>query len=285
MGPQQLETCLGLLSRDPALRPDQLQAALSQARAVLALVGLSLGVCAGLGGLPVWGCAGAARWCWARGCRQLVVLLVLQLWGSTRVLEPAQTLCLGRLATQLGELELRELQLPDWGALSTLGELDGWLPEQMQAVVSAFLRQHGASARDLGLPELVALGHLLCGLPVAELRGLDSWELSKAAPFLGSLSLRCTEQQAEVLAAHLTSSAAFGPAAAWGPEIFTEAGTLAGGVWPSSAAHPLQCPGHGCHPEAAPVARQCPVQGPGQRPARGRSCTRQPRQERSRAPV
>lgn len=54
---------------------------------------------------------------------------------------------------------------------------------------------------------------------------------SKAAPFLGSLSLRCTEQQAEVLAAHLTSSAAFGPAAAWGPEIFTEVGTLAGEGW------------------------------------------------------
>ncbi|KAM6388107.1 stereocilin [Pluvialis apricaria] len=185
MAPQQLEGCLGLLSRDPALRPDQLQAALGQAR---------------------------------------------QLWGSSRALEPAQTLRLGRLATQLGEPELRELLLPDWGALSTLGELDGWSPEQMRAVVSAFLRQSGASARDLRLPELVALGHLLCGLPAAELRVLDSRELSKAAPFLGSLSLRCTEQQAEVLATHLTSSAAFGPAATWGPEIFTEVGTLAAGL-------------------------------------------------------
>ncbi|XP_064311880.1 stereocilin [Phalacrocorax carbo] len=185
MAPQQLEDCLGLLSRDPALRPDQLRAALGQAR---------------------------------------------RLWGSTRVLEPAQTLRLGRLATQLGESELQELLLPDWGALSALGELDGWSPEQMRAVVSAFLRQRGVSARDLGLPELVALGHLLCGLPVAELRGLDSWELSKAAPFLGSLSLRCTEQQAEVLATHLTSRAAFGPAATWGPEIFAEVGTLAAGL-------------------------------------------------------
>ncbi|XP_075570226.1 stereocilin [Pelecanus crispus] len=185
MAPQQLEGCLGLLSQDPALRPDQLRAALGQAR---------------------------------------------RLWGSTRALEPAQTLRLGRLATQLGELELRELLLPDWETLSALGELDGWSPEQMRAVVSAFLRQRRGSARDLGLPELVALGHLLCGLPVAELRSLDSRELSKAAPFLGSLSLRCTEQQAEVLAAHLTSSAAFGLASAWGPEIFTEVGTLAAGL-------------------------------------------------------
>ncbi|KAM9224181.1 stereocilin [Leptosomus discolor] len=185
MAPQQLEGCLELLSQDPALRPDQLQAALAQAR---------------------------------------------RLWGSTGALEPAQTLRLGRLATQLGEPELRELLLPDWGVLSTLGQLDGWSPEQMWAVVSAFLRQRGASARDLGLPELVALGHLLCGLPAAELRGLDSRELSKAAPFLGSLSLPCTEQQAEVLAAHLTSSSAFGPAAAWGPEVFAEVGTLAAGL-------------------------------------------------------
>ena len=75
---------------------------------------------------------------------------------------------------------------------------------------------------------------------------------SKAAPFLGSLSLRCTEQQAEVLAAHLTSSAAFGPADAWGPEIFTEVGTLAGEVWDGAVpcgrcclpCRPL-CPGMG----------------------------------------
>lgn len=142
----------------------------------------------------------------------------------------------------------------------------------MRAVASAFLRQRGASSRDLGLPELVALGHLLCGLPAAELRGLDSRELrwacarrgrgpstgqgccapvrdrlapsaprSKAAPFLGSLSLRCTEQQAEVLAAHLTSSAAFGPATTWGPEIFTEVGTLAGEGWDSAMPHGRCC--------------------------------------------
>ncbi|XP_010570637.1 PREDICTED: stereocilin [Haliaeetus leucocephalus] len=201
MAPQQLEGCLGLLSQDTALRPDQLRAVLGQAQRR-----------------------------WVGGCWQLVELLVLQLWGSTGTLEPAQTLRLGRLATQLGEPELRELLLPDWGALSALGELDSWSPEQMRAVVSAFLRQRGVSAQDLGLPELVALGHLICGLSAAELRGLDSQELSKAAPFLGSLSLRCTEQQVEVLAAHLTSSAAFGPAATWGPEIFAEVGTLAAGL-------------------------------------------------------
>ncbi|XP_042659929.1 LOW QUALITY PROTEIN: stereocilin [Tyto alba] len=279
MAPPQLGGCLGLLSQDPALHPDQLRAALGQAHRVRGGMdrageghgGLCWGGCwgsaelcwswgggagcgelwwhgggnvpgglwwpweAACGGLCwPWGAVpwGARCWQhWAGGCWQLVVLLVPQLWGSARALEPAQTLRLGRLATQLGELELRELLLPDWGALSALGELDDWSPEQMRAVVSAFVRQRGVSARDLGLPELVALGHLLCGLPAAELGGLDSRELSKAAPFPGWLSLRGTEQQAEELAACLTSSAAFGPAAAWGPEIFAEVGTLAGEVW------------------------------------------------------
>ncbi|XP_068814936.1 stereocilin [Struthio camelus] len=185
MDPAQLRPCLGLLSTDPALRPDQLRAVLGQARRLL---------------------------------------------GSGQAPQAAASLLLGRLATQLGEPELRQLALPDWGALSALGELDGWSGRQTRAVVSGFLRQRGASARDLLLPELVALGHLLCGLRAAELRSLDAGELSKAAPFLGSLSLRCSEQQMEALAARLTSSAAFGPAGAWGPEIFTEIGTLAAGL-------------------------------------------------------
>ncbi|XP_025943174.1 stereocilin [Apteryx rowi] len=185
MDPAQLQRCLGLLSQDPALRPDQLRAVLGQARRLL---------------------------------------------GSVQAPEPALALLLGRLATQLGESELRQLVLSDWGALSALGDLDGWSAGQMQAVVSSFLRQRGVRARDLVLPELVALGHLLCGLRAAEMQSLDAKELSKAAPFLGSLSLRCSEQQMEALAARLTSSAAFGPASAWGPEIFTEIGTLAAGL-------------------------------------------------------
>ena len=76
------------------------------------------------------GCAVLGGLCWC--CQQLVVLLVPQLWGSSRALEPTQTLRLGRLVTQLGEPELRELLLPDWGALSALGELDGWSPEQVR---------------------------------------------------------------------------------------------------------------------------------------------------------
>lgn len=94
--------------------------------------GCPWGAVLALGGCLWGGYAGAAWQRWVGGCRQLVELLVLQLWGSTGALEPAQTLHLGRLATQLGEPELRELLLPDWGALSALGELDGWSPEQVK---------------------------------------------------------------------------------------------------------------------------------------------------------
>ncbi|CAM5146223.1 unnamed protein product, partial [Eretmochelys imbricata] len=79
----------------------------------------------------------------------------------------------------------------------------------------------------LALPELAALGHLLCGLRADEMRMLNSREFSQAAPFVGSLWLGCSERQLETLAELLTSRSAFGPVSSWGPEIFTEIGTLA----------------------------------------------------------
>ncbi|XP_025068268.1 stereocilin [Alligator sinensis] len=162
--------------------------------------------------------------------RRAALLKAKQLFGNPRVLRPVQTLQLGLLATQLSERELQDMELADWGALSTLGALQGWTAKQMWAAVSSFLRQRGGGARGLGLPELAALGHLLCGLREDEIQMLDSWELSQAAPFLGSLKHSCSEGQMEALAARLTSSSAFGPANSWGPEIFTEIGTLAAGL-------------------------------------------------------
>lgn len=51
-----------------------------------------------------------------------------------------------------------------------------------------------------------------------------------AALFLRELALPCTEQQMEVLTGRLFSPEAFGPVNGWGPEVFTEIGTLAGVV-------------------------------------------------------
>lgn len=51
-----------------------------------------------------------------------------------------------------------------------------------------------------------------------------------AVRFLREMSLPCTEQQMEALASRLSRPEAFGPVSAWGPEVFTEIGTLAGTV-------------------------------------------------------
>lgn len=44
------------------------------------------------------------------------------------------------------------------------------------------------------------------------------------------MSLPCTEQQMEAFTSRLSRPEAFGPVSAWGPEVFTEIGTLAGTV-------------------------------------------------------
>lgn len=56
----------------------------------------------------------------------------VQLFGNPRVLRPVQTLQLGLLATQLSERELQDMELADWGALSTLGALQGWTAKQVR---------------------------------------------------------------------------------------------------------------------------------------------------------
>lgn len=51
-----------------------------------------------------------------------------------------------------------------------------------------------------------------------------------AVLYLREMSLPCTEQQMEALTSCLSRPEAFGPASAWGPDVFTEIGTLAGAV-------------------------------------------------------
>ena len=53
---------------------------------------------------------------------------------------------------------------------------------------------------------------------------------SVAAVFLREMSLPCTEQQMEALMSRFSRPEAFGPVSAWGPEVFTEIGTLAGTI-------------------------------------------------------
>ncbi|EDL79989.1 rCG27213 [Rattus norvegicus] len=153
-----------------------------------------------------------------------------QLWGPPRGFRPEQILQLGRLLIGLGERELQELTLVDWGVLSSLGQIDGWSSVQLRAVVSSFLRQSGRHVSHLDFIYLTALGYTLCGLRPEELQHISSWEFSQAALFLGSLHLPCSEAQLEALAYLLVLPGGFGPVSNWGPEIFTEIGTIAAGI-------------------------------------------------------
>nr|ACC69113.1 stereocilin (predicted) [Rhinolophus ferrumequinum] len=153
-----------------------------------------------------------------------------QLWGPPRGFRPEQILQLGRLLIGLGERELQELILVDWGVLSTLGQIDGWSSIQLRVVVSSFLRQSGRHMSHLDFLHLTALGYTLCGLRPEELQHISSWEFSQAALFLGNLHLQCSEEQLEVLAQLLVLPGGFGPVSNWGPEIFTEIGTIAAGI-------------------------------------------------------
>uniref|UniRef100_A0A8C0Z2X4 Stereocilin LRR domain-containing protein n=1 Tax=Canis lupus familiaris TaxID=9615 RepID=A0A8C0Z2X4_CANLF len=153
-----------------------------------------------------------------------------QLWGPPRGFRPEQILQLSRLLIGLGERELQELILVDWGVLSTLGQIDGWSSIQLRVVVSSFLRQSGRHVSHLDFLHLTALGYTLCGLRPEELQHISSWEFSQAALFLGNLHLQCSEEQLEVLAQLLVLPGGFGPVSNWGPEIFTEIGTIAAGI-------------------------------------------------------
>ncbi|KAM5235423.1 stereocilin [Ctenodactylus gundi] len=179
------EDCLALFAGDPGLGPEELRAAMAQAK---------------------------------------------QLWGPPGGFRPEQISQLGRLLVGLGERELQELALADWGVLSTLGQVDGWNSVQLRVVVSSFLRQSGRHVSHLDFLHLTALGYTICGLRPEELQHISSWELSQAVLFLGNLHLQCSEEQLEALAHLLVLPGGFGPVSDWGPEIFTEIGTIAAGI-------------------------------------------------------
>ncbi|CAI5792508.1 Stereocilin [Podarcis lilfordi] len=139
-----------------------------------------------------------------------------------------EMLQLGFLALQLSEEELQELEIPDWGALSVLGGLEGWTERQPPCkAAQAFY----GCRQDTRTPSFQFL--FWCrGLHLPPCTPATALFLphSKAASFLGLLHLSCSEEKLEALAWLLVTPAAFGPVAMWGPGIFTEIGTLAAGL-------------------------------------------------------
>nr|XP_054588123.1 stereocilin [Nothobranchius furzeri] len=159
------------------------------------------------------------------------------LWGKlkqsfspVRELRADQVLELGSVLTEMGDRELQETNLTHPAVLAHLGTLTQWSPQKMRAVVLGVMRKCRLKAEHLSFVDLATFGHLLCGLSSSEIRRLGPYNLSVAVVFLRELSMPCSEQQMEALTSHLSRPEAFGPVSAWGPEIFTEIGTLAAGL-------------------------------------------------------
>ncbi|XP_031685308.1 stereocilin [Oncorhynchus kisutch] len=162
--------------------------------------------------------------------RRALWVKLRQAYSPVRGLRPEQVLGLGCLVTELGERELQDTNLTDLGVLAYLGALTDWSPKKMRAAVVGVMRKRKLKVEQLGAVEVASLGHLLCGFTLSEINRLDPYNLSMAALFLRELALPCSEQQMEALTARLSSPQAFGPVSTWGPEVFTEIGTLAAGL-------------------------------------------------------
>ncbi|KAK1798014.1 hypothetical protein P4O66_000518 [Electrophorus voltai] len=152
------------------------------------------------------------------------------IYKPVRTLRPEQFLELGCIVTEMGERELQIANLSNLAVVAHLGSFNGWKSKKMRAALQGVMRRWKQKPKDLGVVELVSLGHLLCGFSTEEIFQLDPTQLSVAASFLREMVLPCSEEQAEALAAKLASPLGFGPVSTWGAEVFTEIGTLAAGL-------------------------------------------------------
>ncbi|XP_077569515.1 stereocilin [Stigmatopora nigra] len=159
------------------------------------------------------------------------------LWGRlrqgfhpVRELRTDDVLTLGSLVTEMTVRELHDSSLSDVAALAHLGTLSLWSTKKMRTVILGVMQRGNLKIEQLSAIDLATFGYLICGLYPLEMKRLDAYNLSVAVRFLREMSLPCTEQQMETLTSRLSRSEAFGPVSAWGPEVFTEIGTLAAGL-------------------------------------------------------
>ncbi|KAM7406187.1 hypothetical protein PAMP_000580 [Pampus punctatissimus] len=162
--------------------------------------------------------------------RRALWVKLRQSFSPVRELKADQVLALGSMVTEMGDRELQETNFTDLGVLAHLGTLTDWSPKKMRAVILGVMRKRKLKVEQLTVVDLASFGHLICGLYPSEIKRLNPYNLSMAVLFLREMSLPCTEQQMEVLMSRLSRSEAFGPVSAWGPDVFTEIGTLAVGL-------------------------------------------------------
>ncbi|XP_078113836.1 LOW QUALITY PROTEIN: stereocilin [Sander vitreus] len=162
--------------------------------------------------------------------RRALWVKLRQSFSPVRELRADQVLALGPVVTEMGERELHDASPTDLGVLAHLGTLTDWSPKKMRAVILSMMRKRKLRVEQLTAVDLATCGYLMCGLYPSEIKRLSPYNLSMAVLFLREMSLPCTEQQMETLTSRLSRPEAFGPVSAWGPEVFTEIGTLAVGL-------------------------------------------------------
>nr|XP_040056537.1 stereocilin isoform X1 [Gasterosteus aculeatus aculeatus] len=151
-------------------------------------------------------------------------------FSPVRELRADQVLALGPVVTEMGERDLQDAHLTDPGVLAHLGTLTHWSPKKTRAVILGVMRKRKLKVEQLTAVDMATFGNLMCGFYPSEIKRLSPYNLSVAVLFLRETSLPCSEQQMEELTSRLSRPEAFGPVSAWGPEVFTEIGTLAAGL-------------------------------------------------------
>ncbi|KAM9826765.1 stereocilin [Syngnathus typhle] len=162
--------------------------------------------------------------------RRALWVKLRQAFSPVSELRTEQVLALGSLVTEMTVRELYDTSLTDLAVLAHLGTLSSWRTNKMRAVVSGTMRKCNLKIEQLSMVDLATFGHLICGLYPSEMKRISAYNFSMAVQFLREMSLPCTEQQMEALTSRLSRPEAFGPVGAWGPEVFTEIGTLAAGL-------------------------------------------------------
>ncbi|CAL8243225.1 unnamed protein product [Lota lota] len=162
--------------------------------------------------------------------RRSLWLKYRQIYGPVRDMRPEQVLLLGSVVTEMGERELQEADLTPPAVLEQLGALGRWPPQKMRAVILSIMRKRRLKVEELAALDLATLGQLICGLHPSEIHRIDAYNLSMACLFLREVTLPCSEEQLQALTGRLSRPEAFGAVSGWGPEVFTEVGTLAAGL-------------------------------------------------------
>ncbi|KAJ8340744.1 hypothetical protein SKAU_G00353770 [Synaphobranchus kaupii] len=160
----------------------------------------------------------------------LLLNKVKKIYGPASALSPSVISQLGRVASQLTDEELAVLRLSHLSTIAALGSISSWNSRQLSVLFLSVLNSTRQNPSQMESSTMVALGHIVCGISTADMRNLNAVEFSKAALWLGRLTLSCSEEQHRVLVELLSHSLAFGPISSWFSEVFIEIGVLAAGL-------------------------------------------------------